>query len=66
MEQSVEFFGTYPEGLNSDEIVIEKTRADSFLEEQERDEPVYAFVFVGSVLAVCIMLFILRKSYTHK
>ena len=66
MEQSVEFFGTYPEGLNSDEIVIEKTRADSFLEEQERDEPVYAFVFVGSVLAVCIMLFILRKSYTLK
>ena len=61
IEQTVEFLGTYPEDNNGDTVVAEKTRADTFAEEQDRDEPAVAFVFVGSVLIVCVMLFSLRK-----
>lgn len=62
-EQEAVFYGTYPEGQDSDNIVIEKTNNVSFMDEQDKDVPVYAFVFVGTMLAVCIMLFILRKNY---
>ena len=60
-EQTVEFYGTYYEDSDGGDIAVEKTKADVFMEEQDKDEPAFAYAFVGSVLIVCVMLFILRK-----